>query len=40
MGCPSRRFSRVEYQRLIETGARKPGQPIELIGSLLAVAEP
>jgi len=36
----TRRFGRVEYERLIEAGVFKPGEPIELIGGVLAVAEP
>ena len=36
----TRRFSRVEYDRLIEIGFFQPGDPIELIGGELMVAEP
>jgi Uma2 family endonuclease len=36
----TRRFSRVEYERLIELGVFHPGEPIELIGGQLMVAEP
>ena len=35
-----RRFSRAEYERLIELGVFQPGEPIELIGGELMVAEP
>jgi Uma2 family endonuclease len=35
-----RRWKRVEYERLIETGFFQPGDPIELIGGQLIVAEP
>jgi Uma2 family endonuclease len=35
-----RRFSRVEYERLIELGVFQPGEAIELIGGELMVAEP
>ena len=36
----TRRFSRAEYDRLIELGVFQPGEPIELIGGELIVAEP
>ena len=36
----TRRFSRAEYERLIELGVFQPGEPIELIGGVLMVAEP
>jgi len=36
----TRRWKRVEYDRLIETGFFQPGDPIELIGGQLIVAEP
>ena len=36
----TRRWKRVEYERLIETGFFQPGDPIELIGGQLIVAEP
>jgi Uma2 family endonuclease len=36
----SRRFSRAEYERLIDLGVFQPGEPIELIGGELMVAEP
>src|SRR3972149_2531438 len=34
-----RRWTRVEYDRLIDTGVFEPGEPIELLGGLLVVAE-
>jgi Uma2 family endonuclease len=36
----TRRWRRVEYERLIETGFFQPGDPIELVGGQLIVAEP
>ncbi len=36
----TRRFSRAEYERLIDLGVFEPGEPIELIGGELLVAEP
>ena len=36
----TRRFSRAEYDRLIELGVFQPGELIELIGGELMVAEP
>ena len=36
----TRRWTRVEYDRLIDTGVFQPGEPIELLGGLLMVAEP
>lgn len=36
----TRRFSRAEYDKLIEIGFFQPGDPIELIGGELMVAEP
>src|SRR5256886_17035548 len=33
-------FSRAEYERLIDLGVFQPGEPIELIGGELMVAEP
>ena len=36
----SRRFTRAEYDRLIELGVFQPGEPIELIGGQLMIAEP
>src|SRR3989454_11416137 len=35
-----RRFSRAEYEALIDRGVFQPGEPIELIGGELRVAEP
>ena len=36
----TRRFSRAEYDRLIDLGVFQPGEAIELIGGELMVAEP
>ena len=36
----TRRWSRKEYDRLIDLGVFQPGDPIELIGGELVVAEP
>src|SRR5688572_12410696 len=36
----TRRFSRAEYERLIDLGMFQPGEEIELIGGQLLVAEP
>src|SRR2546427_177051 len=36
----TRRWKRVEYERLIESGFFQPGDPIELVGGQLIVAEP
>src|SRR5258707_5083920 len=36
----TRRFSRPEYERLIELGVSQPGEAMELIGGELMVAEP
>jgi Uma2 family endonuclease len=36
----ARRWTRVEYDRLIDVGVFQPGEPIELLGGLLIVAEP
>jgi Uma2 family endonuclease len=36
----TRRRTRVEYERLVETGFFRPGDPVELIGGHLIVAEP
>ena len=36
----TRRFTRAEYERLIELGVFQPGENIELIGGELIVAEP
>jgi Uma2 family endonuclease len=37
---PLRRWSRVEYERLVECGFFQPGDRVELIGGALLVAEP
>ena len=39
-GTRTRRFTRAEYDRLIELGVFQPGEDIELIGGELIVAEP
>jgi Uma2 family endonuclease len=36
----TRRWTRVEYEKLIDLGIFQPGEPIELIGGELIVAEP
>ena len=36
----TRRWKRVEYEQLIESGFFQPGDPIELVGGQLIVAEP
>ena len=36
----TRRFTRKEYDHLIELGVFQPGEPIELIGGQLMIAEP
>ncbi len=36
----TRRWTRIEYEELIELGVFQPGEPIELIGGELMVAEP
>jgi hypothetical protein len=36
----TRRFTRAEYDRLIDLGVFLPGERIELVGGLLMVAEP
>ena len=36
----ARRWTRAEYDRLIEVGILQPGDPIELLGGELIVAEP
>jgi hypothetical protein len=36
----TRRFSRVEYDKLIDLGVFQPGEAIELLGGHLVVAEP
>src|SRR5438552_7501713 len=35
-----RRWKRVEYERLVDLGAFEDGDPVELIGGQLIVAEP
>ncbi len=35
-----RRWTRLEYERLIEHGFFQPGDPVELVGGALIVAEP
>jgi len=39
-GARIRRWTRAEYERLIELGVFQPDEPIELIGGQLMVAEP
>lgn len=39
-GTRTRRWTRAEYERLIELGVFRPDEPIELIGGELMVAEP
>jgi len=39
-GTRTRRWTRAEYEKLIELGIFQPGEPIELIGGELMVAEP
>ena len=39
-GAPVHRWTRVEYDRLIECGFFQPGDPVELVGGQLFVAEP
>src|SRR5713226_8503782 len=36
----TRRWKRIEYDRLIEAGFFRPGDPVELLGGQLIVAEP
>jgi Uma2 family endonuclease len=36
----TRRWKRIEYDRLIEVGFFRPGDPVELLGGHLIVAEP
>ncbi len=40
VGVKTRRWRRVEYERLVETGFFQPGDPVELVGGQLIVAEP
>ena len=35
-----RRWTRAEYERLIEIGVFRPGEPVELLGGELMVSEP
>jgi Uma2 family endonuclease len=37
---PTRRWTRKEYDRLIEVGVFQPGEPVELLGGELIVSEP
>jgi Uma2 family endonuclease len=37
---PTRQWTRAEYDRLIEVGVFQPGDPVELLGGDLVVAEP
>jgi len=39
-GTRTRRWTRIEYEKLIDLGIFQPGEPIELIGGELMVAEP
>jgi Uma2 family endonuclease len=36
----TRRWTRKEYERLIEVGVFRPGEPVELLGGQLVVSEP
>jgi Uma2 family endonuclease len=36
----TRRWTRAEFERLIEVGVFQPGEPVELLGGELVVAEP
>ena len=36
----TRRWTRTEYERLIEVGVFRPGDPVELLGGELVVSEP
>jgi len=36
----TRQWTRAEYDRLIEIGVFRPGDPVELLGGDLVVAEP
>ena len=40
MATDRRRWTRVEYEKLVDLGVFEPGAPIELIGGELMVAEP
>jgi len=37
---PTRRWTRIEYDRLIDLGFFRPGDPVELLGGQMVVAEP
>jgi Uma2 family endonuclease len=37
---PTRRWTRIEYDRLIDAGFFRPGDPVELLGGQMVVAEP
>lgn len=39
-GVRTRRWTRAEYDRLIEIGVFRPGDPVELLGGELIVSEP
>src|SRR5690242_10313938 len=39
-GVRTRRWTRAEYERLIEVGVFLPGEPLELLGGQLTVGEP
>jgi Uma2 family endonuclease len=39
-GVRTRRWTRAEYDRLIEVGVFQPGDPVELLGGELIVSEP
>lgn len=39
-GVRTRRWTRAEYDRLIEIGVFQPGEPVELLGGELIVSEP
>ena len=38
--APARRWTRAEYDRLVEVGVFRPGEPVELLGGELIVSEP
>src|SRR5215510_8964367 len=37
---PTRRWTRVEYERLVDLGVFKPGERLELVDGLVVVREP
>lgn len=39
-GIPTRRWKRIEYERLVEKGVSPPGERLELIDGLLVLREP